>query len=157
MTNVWWRCKFYIVQVPEIFHGEPLVDRKSIFQAHLAVVHSPAEAELVLRALKRDRKIARATHNIVAYRIVHPATGGLSQDNDDDGETAAGGRLAHLLSVMEVENLVVIVSRWYGGVHLGSDRFKHINNVARLLIEESGLTKRGEKKDKTKTGHKKAR
>jgi putative IMPACT (imprinted ancient) family translation regulator len=45
------------------------------------------------------------------------------QDNDDDGETAAGSRLAHLLQVMEVRDVCVVVSRWYGGIKLGPDRF----------------------------------
>ncbi len=27
----------------------------------------------------------------------------------------------------------------YGGIQLGPDRFKHINNVARIIIQESGL------------------
>ena len=43
---------------------------------------------------------------------------------------------------MDVRNAVVVVSRWYGGVHLGPDRFKHINNCARTLIQDTriGLT-----------------
>lgn len=45
------------------------------------------------------------------------------QDNDDDGEAAAGGRIAHLMQVMEVANVLVVVSRWYGGVKLGPDRW----------------------------------
>lgn len=27
----------------------------------------------------------------------------------------------------------------YGGVHLGPDRFKHINNVARTLLQTTGM------------------
>lgn len=45
------------------------------------------------------------------------------QDNDDDGEAAAGGRIAHLMQVMEVVNVLVVVSRWHGGVKLGPDRW----------------------------------
>lgn len=45
------------------------------------------------------------------------------QDNDDDGEAAAGGRIAHLMQVMDVVNVLVVVSRWYGGVKLGPDRW----------------------------------
>jgi len=33
---------------------------------------------------------------------------------------------------------VVVVSRWYGGIQLGPDRFKHINNAARLLLGSWG-------------------
>ncbi len=60
-----------------------------------------------------------------------------------DGETAAGSRLAHLLEVMGARDVLVVVSRWFGGVLLGADRFKHINNCARDLLEGAGLVVRG--------------
>ena len=45
---------------------------------------------------------------------------GLSyNDCDDDGETAAGSRLAEILRIMGVTGVAVIVSRWYGGTKLG--------------------------------------
>lgn len=62
-----------------------------------------------------------------------------SLDCDDDGETAAGSRLAHLLDILEVENVLVVVSRWYGGILLGADRFKHINQAARDALEVGGF------------------
>ena len=34
--------------------------------------------------------------------------------------------------------MIVIVTRWYGGIHLGTDRFKHINNCARQVLEAQG-------------------
>ena len=73
-------------------------------------------------------------------------------DNDDDGETAAGRRLALLLDTMDVSNAMVIVTRWYGGIHLGPARFRHINNVARELIERSGLSRRSERRKKKGKG-----
>jgi putative IMPACT (imprinted ancient) family translation regulator len=60
-------------------------------------------------------------------------------DNDDDGETAAGGRLAHLLHILEVDNVLVVVTRYFGGIHLGPDRFKHINQAARNALELGGF------------------
>ena len=33
------------------------------------------------------------------------------------------------------------VSRYYGGVHLGPDRFRHFNNVARELLDSNGFGK----------------
>lgn len=61
------------------------------------------------------------------------------QDYDDDGETAAGGRLLHLLQAADVRNVVVVVSRWFGGVLMGPQRFTAINNCARALLEQMGL------------------
>lgn len=43
-------------------------------------------------------------------------------DNDDDGESGAGAKLAALLELMGANNVMIVVSRWYGGVHLGPDR-----------------------------------
>jgi Uncharacterized protein family UPF0029 len=58
----------------------------------------------------------------------------LKFDNDDDGEDAAGGRLGHLLEMRNEDGVLVVVSRWFGGVLLGSKRFVHITNVARDLL-----------------------
>lgn len=67
------------------------------------------------------------------------------QDCDDDGESAAGSRLLHLLQITDAVNVVIVVSRWYGGVLLGPARFTHINNAARVLLDKEGYIS----KDKT--------
>lgn len=124
----------------EMFHGEPLIDRKSVFQAHVAEVTSVSQVQTVRNALLQNKKVANATHNILAYRFQNDK-GIVVQDCDDDGETAAGSRLLHLLNILNVNNTLVIVSRWYGGIHLGPDRFKHINNVARRALSDHGFLK----------------
>ncbi|TKS74888.1 Protein IMPACT-B [Collichthys lucidus] len=42
--------------------------------------------------------------------------------------------------ILDVRNVMVVVSRWYGGILLGPDRFKHINNCARNILVEEGYT-----------------
>ena len=132
-------------------HGEPFVEKKSTFQAHAAPVASPAEARAVADYLLLDNKVRRASHNMMAYRVAS-GSGGVAEDFDDDGmatdtvtatvgENAAGGRLLHLLQAMDARGVVVVVSRWYGGVKLGPARFTHINNAARLLLEEMGYAR----------------
>ncbi|XP_065062825.1 protein IMPACT-like [Rhopilema esculentum] len=126
-------------QFPEIISGEPIVDRKSTFQAHVANVFTEDQVKAVISHLKDNRKIARASHNIMAYRIETSRKDHFLHDCDDDGENEAGSRLMHLLEILNAKNIVVIVSRWYGGILLGPDRFKHINNCARELIVSSGI------------------
>ncbi|KAJ8901095.1 hypothetical protein NDN08_004955 [Rhodosorus marinus] len=133
-------------EIPAIYSGSPFTDRKSTFQAHLAEVHSEADLSAFLRALQSVNKIASATHNILAYRFVDETTGSLCQDFDDDGEAAAGKRLLHLLKMLPAENVAVVVSRWFGGIHLGPDRFKHINNAAREAFLEWKKLDDGEQK-----------
>ncbi|KAJ2829631.1 hypothetical protein FBU31_002658 [Coemansia sp. 'formosensis'] len=123
---------------PDIFTGIALEMKKSVFVAHVARVCSGEDVQAVRDELMRDKKIAQATHNILAYRI-RLDNGSICQDNDDDGETAAGKRLGLLLQLVEAENVVVVVTRWFGGTHLGPDRFKLINNAARQALEAGGF------------------
>ncbi|KAI8089229.1 ribosomal protein S5 domain 2-type protein [Halteromyces radiatus] len=135
--------------VPSIFSSEPLVDRKSTFVAHVAHVKTAHQVQQVVHTLLQNNKIARATHNIMAYRIQLEGDQ-ILQDNDDDGETAAGGRLMHLLQILDVKDVVVVVSRWFGGILLGADRFKDINNCARKALEDCGYVKMDQNKKKGK-------
>ncbi|CAG8483266.1 9481_t:CDS:1 [Acaulospora colombiana] len=58
------------IDCPPITSGEPLEHKKSVFVAHLAPVHSIQEVQLVRDTLMLNKKVAKATHNIMAYRIV---------------------------------------------------------------------------------------
>jgi putative IMPACT (imprinted ancient) family translation regulator len=63
------------------------------------------------------------------------------QDFDDDGEAGAGSRLLKLLQIVNACNVIVVVSRWYGGILLGPSRFQFITNAARSLLDECGYIK----------------
>lgn len=134
---------------PVIVSGPTIEDRKSVFQGHTAVVTSQDEVTSVIQKLMENGKIARAAHNMYAYRIQTGDQGVTLQDCQDDGEDAAGGRMLHLLQVLDVKNVLVVVTRWYGGILLGPDRFKHINNASRQVLELAGyLTDKTVKKKK---------
>ncbi|GLI69689.1 hypothetical protein VaNZ11_014377 [Volvox africanus] len=138
-----------LLRAMRVTSGEPYVEKKSTFQAHVAPVRSFEEVAAVMDALLSVSKIRDATHNIMAYRIRSEGAGGCGgsflQDYDDDGENAAGGRLLHLLQAADVRNVVVVVSRWFGGILLGPSRFTAINNTARVLLEQMGLVSGGGK------------
>jgi len=126
---------------PEWTISTPMTEKKSVFVARACNVQSVDEAKgSIAHLLATDKKVARATHNITAWRIRDPVSNATYQDCDDDGETAAGSRLLHLLQVMDVWDVVVVVTRWYGGVHLGPDRFRLINQVAREAVVLRGFT-----------------
>lgn len=80
---------------------------------------------------------SKATHNISAYR--YSVNGVTYADYDDDGEKAAGSKLADLLLHMQVTDAAVVVSRWFGGTLLGPQRFRIITNTARALLETHGF------------------
>ncbi|XP_041503167.1 protein IMPACT isoform X2 [Microtus oregoni] len=138
-----------IEELPPVDHGVPITDRRSTFQAHVAPVVCPQQVKMVLAKLYENKKIASATHNIYAYRIYCEDKQTFLQDCEDDGETAAGGRLLHLMEILNVKNVMVVVSRWYGGILLGPDRFKHINNCARNILVEKNFTSSAEESSKS--------
>ncbi|KAI9654960.1 MAG: eIF2 kinase Gcn2p negative regulator [Bathelium mastoideum] len=140
---------------PQWTLSEPLTIKDSTFLARAAPVSSPAEARaFIAHLVATDRRAARATHNITAWRIrlspaAAPSSSSLSssseaavgviyQDSDDDGESAAGGRVLKLMQLLEVWNAVVVVSRWFGGTLLGPERFRCIGVVAREALVKGG-------------------
>ena len=48
----------------------------------------------------------------------------------DNGESGAGSCLLQVLETNNFMNVLVIVTRWYGGNPIGGLRFRHINRVA---------------------------
>ncbi|CAM4742463.1 unnamed protein product [Rotaria magnacalcarata] len=128
--------------LPPIYSDETFEDRKSVFQAHLSPVHSKEEVQLVLNKLKENKKIANATHNMYAYRIWDEKRNAVLADCDDDGETGASSRMLHLMEIADIKNALVIVSRWFGGILLHNDRFKHINNACRMILINHGYIKK---------------
>lgn len=120
------------------------MEKKSVFIARACAVNSTLEVQSALaHLLATDKRAGKATHNISAYRTRTLADGNevVYQDCDDDGEAAAGGRLLKLLQMMDVWNILVVVSRWYGGVKLGPARFGIINAVAREAVVAAGFAK----------------
>lgn len=53
----------------KIYTGNPIVDKKSIFQAFACRVYSKEDVDLFTQTMYQRPKTRRATHNIVAYRF----------------------------------------------------------------------------------------
>ncbi|CCW69916.1 unnamed protein product [Phytomonas sp. Hart1] len=117
-----------------ILSGEPVVDRRSKFLAHLAPVRSVQEAMQVVNTLRDEKHIMEAAHpTIWAYRFMDKK-GLLHQDSDDDGESGASIKMLFLLDHLKVDGFIVVVTRWWGGILLGPDRFKHIMSVTKDIL-----------------------
>lgn len=108
-----------LAMAEKIISSDATVVSKSAFQAHVANVKQEKDVRVMMASLLRNSKIRNATHNIMAYRIFRPDKNTFLQDFDDDGETAAGGRLLQMLELADCRDVAVVVTRWYGGVLLG--------------------------------------
>lgn len=106
-----------------------LRDRGSRYAAAIGPVRNRAEIEAFLVALRSRRKFAKATHH--SWAAVLSEGGALK---GDDGETGAGAVILKMLEREGLADHLVVVTRWYGGVHLGGDRYAHVVTCTRAAL-----------------------
>lgn len=97
---------------------QELVIKKSRFIGHSMPVKSEAEALAFIDKIRSEHR--SATHNCYAYRVEE--NGVLRQRYSDDGEPGGTAGLP-MVSVLEKEgltNLCVVVTRYFGGIKLGT-------------------------------------
>ena len=91
--------------------------KKSKFIAHIAEVRSEAEAEALIKETKK--KYYDASHSCSAY-ILNSDKG--IRHSSDDGEPSgtAGKPILDVISGAGLSNVIVIVTRYFGGTELGT-------------------------------------
>ena len=109
-------------------HQGIITDRGSKYAVSGGTCCSDAEARDFIKTLKRNKKFAKATHHSWA---VLTADGPLKSD---DGEAGAGMVILRMLEREALREEIVVVTRWYGGKHLGGDRFRHVQDAVRIYI-----------------------
>jgi putative IMPACT (imprinted ancient) family translation regulator len=109
-------------------------DRGSRYAVSGGPVRSRAEAAAFLADLKRIKKFAKATHN--TWAVLFDEDGQRDPQKNDDGEAGAGAVILRMLEREGLTNHIVVVTRWYGGVKLGGDRFRHVAEAVRAYLSE---------------------
>ncbi|UWR25590.1 YigZ family protein [Sulfitobacter sp. S223] len=110
--------------------GVILTDRGSKYAVSGCPVTSRAEIDAAVKALKRDKSYAKATHN--TWGALLPDEGPIKAD---DGESGAGMVILRMLEREDFTGHLVVVTRWYGGKHLGGDRFRHVQTCVRHYLD----------------------
>lgn len=110
-------------------------DRGSRYAVSGGAVRDRAGALAFLTELKRHKRFARATHNSWGLWLAVP---GLQAEplKGDDGEAGAGAIILKMQEGAGLQNHIIVVSRWYGGVRLGGDRFRHVQAAVRLYLAQ---------------------
>lgn len=122
-----------------------IVEKKSKFIANLYYVNSLKVTEEKLKDIKK--KYFDARHNCYAYRVINEEN--IVEKSSDDGEPSgtAGAPMLNILSKMELVNVIVVVTRYFGGILLGtgglvkaySDATKKAIENSQFAIEEKGI------------------
>ena len=111
-----------------------IVDRGSKYSVTIGKVNSSQDIASFLDRLKKDKKYNKATHNSYASRITKENQ--ILDNKSDDGETGAGMIILRILHRNNFVNTIIVVTRWFGGVKLYNDRFKHIVDATQEAIDQ---------------------
>ena len=95
-----------------------IIEKKSKFIANIFYVETREEAEEKIKEIKK--KYFDARHNCFAYSIFTKDR--IIERFSDDGEPSwtAGAPMLNILSSQNLRNVVVIVTRYFGGILLGT-------------------------------------
>lgn len=116
------------------------VEKKSRFIADIIKVGSIEEAKIALNDIKK--KYHDAKHHCFAYRVLEDNS--ISERQSDDGEPSgtAGMPLLNILQKKEIVNCIIIVTRYFGGILLGTGGLTHAYNEAGILALEKCYLKK---------------
>lgn len=108
-----------------------IVEKRSKFIANIYPVNNKNEAEKILKEIKQ--KYYDAKHNCYAYIVEN------IEKCSDDGEPSgtAGAPLLDLLKNNNLNNVVIVVTRYFGGILLGTGGLvRAYTEVAKKAIEK---------------------
>ena len=110
---------------------------KSRFIGYIRPVESREEAEAFIseiRALHRG-----ATHNVPAYVIGEKSELKWASDDKEPSGTA-GAPILHMLEGEKITNVVIVVTRYFGGIKLGTGGLaRAYSSTARMALDAAGI------------------
>ncbi len=122
-----------------------IVEKRSRFLGHLRPVSSEEEAKVFLLEIRKQYHDAR--HNCWCYRIY----GGPERFSDDgEPQGSAGMPMLEVFRRENVANFVCVVTRYFGGVLLGTGGLSRAYSAAaKEALMVAGMTANGEWKEIT--------
>lgn len=118
-----------------------VVEKKSKFIANFFYIETVEQAEEIIKNTKK--KYFDARHNCIAYRVVND--GQCVEKSSDDGEPSgtAGAPMLNILQKNGLANVLIIVTRYFGGILLGTGGLVRAYSDSLLkVIEKSTLVKK---------------
>ncbi len=109
-------------------------DRKSKYSWTCTKVLSKQEVKDFFNYINKYKYYKKATHNTYAYRI-KTEDGSILEWKNDDGEVWWWNCILTTMKKRKIVNCMIIITRYFGWVHLNADRFKHLVNWTWIIID----------------------
>ncbi|KAI1141717.1 ribosomal protein S5 domain 2-type protein [Hypoxylon sp. FL0543] len=116
--------------------SQPVTLKKSTFIVRATQITEPSQRQSTMQTLfVAIPSLQSATHNAWAYRVQVPTNlfgaTTIKEESFDDGESGCGDFLLKNMRETNAVNTLVVMTRWYGGIMLGPDRWRIIRNCLR--------------------------
>ncbi len=112
------------------------IEKRSKFIGYIKPVETEEEAIAFIQSIKA--KHWDATHNVYAYSLRAGQTRRYSDDGEPQG--TAGIPTLDVLQKAEITDVVVVVTRYFGGILLGGGGLvRAYSHAASLAVEASGI------------------
>jgi len=113
----------------------PVTSKKSTFVARSIAITSPSQARSELqKLLANNPELREASHNISAWRVQGDHS--VIEESNDDGESGGGRHILGVMQSSDVVGMLLVVTRWYGGIFLGTDRWRIMSQVSRDALSQ---------------------
>ena len=119
-------------------------EKKSKFIGYIKPVSTVEEAEKFIGSIKEMHP--NATHNIPLYRVVENGQEYFKYNDDGEPANTAGKPMAEILNILDVYNVAIVATRYFGGIKLGAGGLiRNYAKTAKIAVNEAGITDYKEK------------
>ena len=119
-------------------------EKKSKFIGYIKPVSTVEEAEKFIGSIKEIHP--NATHNVPLYRVVENGQEYFKYNDDGEPANTAGKPMAEILNILDVYNVAIVATRYFGGIKLGSGGLiRNYAKTAKIAVNEAGITDYKEK------------
>ena len=120
------------------FGSARFVIKKSVFIGYASPADSEGEARAFIEKIRTHH--SDATHNVSAYLINDGKNFAIRYDDDGEPKGSAGKAVLKVIQNKGLSNVVVVVTRYFGGIKLGyGGLVKAYSDAASLAIENAGI------------------
>ena len=119
-------------------------EKKSKFIGYIKPVSNVEEAEKFIASIREMHP--NATHNVPLYRVVEEGQEYFKYNDDGEPTNTAGKPMAEILNILDVYNVAIVATRYFGGIKLGAGGLiRNYAKTAKIAVNEAGIVEYKEK------------
>ena len=113
-------------------------EKKSKFIGYINPITTVLEGENFIEKIKKMHP--NATHNVPLYRVIENGQEYFKYNDDGEPSNTAGKPMAEILNILDVYNVAIVATRYFGGIKLGAGGLiRNYAKTAKLAVNEAEI------------------